>query len=342
MPDPARPGSHRPSWPRRLARLATRALACLASLWAFGAICYDGPFAKPALNLALGVAWIALTLSLALRARSARDRVLWFAACYAVFLVPWLCIRPSNSKDWEPEWGRTAAATVDGDTVTIHNLRNFDYTPAGETIERWETRTVHLSRLRGIDFFLNYWGSPLIAHPIFSFDFGPDGHIAFSIETRREKGEAYTTVGGLYKLYELCYVVADERDAVRVRTNVRKGEDIYLFRLDVPPEKARARFMEYINTVNSLSNRPQFYNVLTANCTTSVRNHIDRAERAPLDWRLIANGKMDELLAERGAFLVKDLPLAELKRAGHINPAARAADQAPDFSARIRQGVPGF
>lgn len=336
------PGTRPPPWPRRVGRALLRLLAFLVSLWGFGAIYYDGPFGKPVLNLILAILWVALTCFLTLRARTARDRLLWFAACYAVLLIPWWCIRPSNQRDWEPEWGRTPSATVDGDAVTIRNFRNFDSTGDGKTVERWETRTVRLSKLRGIDFFLNYWGSPLIAHPIFSFDFGPDGRVAFSIETRREKGEPYTTVGGLYKIYELCYVVADERDVIRVRTNVRKGEDVYLFRLAVKPEKARERFMEYIGTINSLAERPQFYNVLTANCTTSVRNHIAPQDRKPLDWRLIANGKMDELMAERGIFQVKDLPLAELKRRGHINPAAREAGDAPDFSDRIRRGVPGF
>lgn len=148
-----------------------------------------------------------------------------------------LSIQPSNNRDWPPESARTAFADVAGDAITIHNVRNFDYRKDAPPVENWETRTVHLSNLRGADFFLNYWSSSWIAHPILSFDFGPEGHIAFSIETWPDKHESYSTLGGLYRRFELIYVVTDERDVIRVRTNYRDnghGEDVYLFSSSKP------------------------------------------------------------------------------------------------------------
>lgn len=316
-----------------------RFLLLLLALWTFGAIYYDGPFPGTG-NLVLGVLWLALLIGVAWKVKS--RRCLALAACYALVLVPWGFKRPSNNRDWSPEYARTANATVEGDVVTFTNFRNFDYTLDGKVTERWETRTVHLSKLRGIDFFLNYWGSPLIAHPIFSFDFGDEGHVAFSIETRREKGEVYTTVGGLYKLYELCYLVGDERDFIRVRTNVREGEDAYLFRLAAPPEKARERFMEYVRQIQQLTEHPRFYNVLSANCTTALRSQLPESEKKTIpDWRLLLNGKLDEMFAEKGLFAVKDMPLAELKEKGHVDERAMAAHDSPDFSKKIREDVPG-
>lgn len=320
-------------------RWLCRGFLLLLALWTFGAIYFDAPFPGTG-NLVLALLWLALVIVVLWRVKS--WRCLALAACYALVIVPWCFKKPRNDRDWSPEYAQAANATVEGDAVTFTNFRNFDYTLDGKETERWETRTVHLSKLRGIDFFLNYWGSPLIAHPIFSFDFGDEGHVAFSIETRREKGEVYTTLGGLYKLYELTYLVGDERDFIRVRTNVRKGEDAYLYRLAAPPEKARERFMEYVGQIQQIATHPRFYNVLSANCTTAVSSQVKGVERKTIpDWRLLLNGKLDEMFAEKGLFAVKDLPLAELKQKGLVDERAQAAHDDPEFSKKIRVGVPG-
>lgn len=321
-----------------LVRWIFRLVLLLVILWCFGAVYFDGPFPGTG-NLVLGLLWLALVAFVFFRLRS--RRCLALAVCIAAVIAPWCFKKPSNNRDWSPEYARTANATVEGDAVTFTNFRNFDYGLDESVTQRWETRTVHLSKLRGIDFFLNYWGSPLIAHPIFSFDFGDEGHVAFSIETRREKGEVYSTLGGLYKLYELSYLVGDERDFIRVRTNIRKGEDAYLFRLVTPPEKARERFMEYVGQVQQLAEHPRFYNVLSTNCTTAIRSQVHIPKNTIPDWRLLLNGKLDEMFAEKGAFAVKDLPLAELKEKGHVDTRAMAAQNDPDFSKKIREGVPG-
>ena len=124
-----------------------------------------------------------------------------------------------------------------------------------------------------MDLFLVVWGSPLIAHTIMSFGFDDGRYLAMSIETRKEKGEEYSAVGGFFKQYELIYVVADERDVVRLRTNYR-GEEVYLYRLRESPEIARPMFLEYLRHVNRLRDRPEWYNALTHNCTTAIRGHV--------------------------------------------------------------------
>lgn len=329
----------------RAARTAARGIACatltIAALWCLGAILFDGPFPGKA-NLVLAVVWLALAAGLTLRARSRRDRWISCTACLALVVVPWSFKRPSNTRDWSPEYARVTSASIDGDRVTISNFRNFAHRHDGPPEERWESRTVRLSELRGIDLFLNYWGSPLIAHPVFSFDFGEDGRVAFSIETRRENGETYTALGGLYKLYELSYLAGDERDFILDRTNIREGEDTYLFRLAIGPEKSRARFLEFVEKIRELETRPRFYNVIMANCTTAIRSQIETADQGPFDWRLIANGKLDELLHERGLLVDDGLSFRELKRRAHINGRARDAGDDPTFSGRIREDTPGF
>lgn len=326
---------------RALGVFSRRFALVLASLWMFGAIHFNGPFSGSA-NTVLGLLWLAASFLAATRGRTLRWRLMRWALVWLIAWIPWLMIRPSNDRDWDVDYARTPSAAVEGDLVTFTNFRNFDYTLDGKVTEHWETRQVHLSKLQGVDLFLNYWGSELIAHPIFSFDFGDEGHIAFSIETRREKGETYTALGGLYKLYELTYLVGDERDFIRVRSNVRPGEDAYLYKLAIKPETARLRFMEYVKALNGLRDDPQFYNVLTANCTTAIRNHSAAEHTFPFDWRLIINGKLDELLAERGLLQVKDLPFAELKKRSHVDDRSLPLQDDPEFSRKIREGVPGF
>ena len=155
-------------------------------------------------------------------------------------------------------------------------------------------------------------------------------------------GESYSAIGGLYQQYELIYIVADERDVLRLRTNYRQGEDIYLYRLRAPPAQARERFLEYVRSLNALRTKPRWYNAITTNCTTAIRDQHPASERLPWDWRILANGKGDEMMYERHVIATGGLPFTELKRRSLINERARAADKDPNFSARIREGSPVF
>lgn len=307
-------------------------------LWAAGAILYDLP--APALVRKI----IALLFLLAAPGLAifGRGRIRWGTPVLALAVtVWWFTLRPSNDRDWLPDVARTGWAEVNDDVVTLHNVRNCDYRTETDFTPRWETRTVNLSHLTGIDLAINYWGSPYIAHPIVSFQFSDAPPVCFSIETRKEKGESYSTIGGIYRQYELIHIIADERDVIRVRTNYRKGEDVYLYRLRISPERSRTRFMEYVKTLNQLKDHPKWYNALTTNCTTSIRSqHQNR--RNPWDWRILVNGKGDEMLYEHGVIGAGDMPFAELKRRSLVDDAAKTADQSPDFSARIRESAPSF
>ena len=309
----------------------------VGALWAFGALWYDFPLTdkRPVAAAVFGVVTTALAIFV---------RPRWLAKLGVVVAIGavtgwWFTLRPWQFRDWKPEVLLLPCATRDGDVVTIRNVRNFDYRTEEDFTPRYELRRVDLRNLRGVDLFVTYWGSPYMAHPILSFDFGRDGRVCFSIETRPVKGQAYSSIGGLYRQFELTCVVADERDVIRVRTNYRKGEEVYLYHLKAPFMKEA--FLEYIRTVNDLHETPRWYNAIADNCTSAIRNQRTAAERAPWDWRMLVNGFGDELLYERGN-LDQSVPFAELKQRSHINERAKAANDAPDFSARIRAGVPGM
>jgi len=281
---------------------------------------------------------VSLLLPLLIRPR--RRGVIAFFCLFALVVAWWFTIPPSNSRDWQPDVAVLPWAEIKENIVTIHNIRNCDYRSETDYTCHYYDKTFDLAKLKGVDLFLVHWGSPYIAHPILSFDFGGEGRVCFSIETRKEKGEEYSAVKGFFRQYELTYVVADERDVIRLRTNYRK-EDVHLYQLKAKPDLARHVFLDYLKEVNRLHDRAEWYNALTDNCTTAARGHIaPYSPNAKFDWRIIINGTLDEMMYERGA-VDRSLPFAELKRRSYINPVAQAADKDKDFSRRIREGLPG-
>jgi len=322
-------------------KLLARFSACLATLiavvaaiWATGAIYFDIPAPSVIRHGAAAVWLLGFVIGWFWLPHRRWSRLI-VGVVFLCILGWWLSIPPRQDRDWKPDVAVLPNAVIEGDQVTINDVRNFDWRGLTDFTTRYDTRSYNLSRLQGADLFIIYWGSPLIAHSIASFDFGDQGRICFSIETRPERGKAYSAVGGLYRQFELIYVAADERDAIRVRTNVHKDEEVYLYHLNLPLEEIRTRFLEYLRRMNQLHDRPEWYNAITSNCTTNIRTQHVVAKPAPWDWRILVDGKGDELLYERGV-LNRNLPFAELKRRAHINARAKGADNAPDFSQRIR------
>jgi hypothetical protein len=265
-----------------------------------------------------------------------------FAAAFVVFLIRWQGVQPSNGRDWQPDVAVLPFATVDGDLVTIYNIRNFDYRTEADYTPRYYDKTYDLRKLDSVDLIAVYWMGDAIAHIMASFGFAGQDFVTVSIETRKERGETYDTLKGFFRQYELIYVVGDERDLIRLRTNYRRNppEDVYLFRTNAPPQNVRRLFLSYVEKINELREHPAFYNTLTTNCTTNVLMHtkVNPGKQA-YSWKILLSGYTPLYAYELGR-LDSRLPFDELKRRSKINAAAQAADQAADFSQRIRAGLP--
>ncbi len=264
-----------------------------------------------------------------------------FALAVLLFLIAWAQVEPARDREWMPDVARTARATVIDTTITFHSVRNFDYRSPTEFDEAWDDRSYRLDLLQGVDLFTSHWKGPRIAHVLVSFDFGVDGRIAISIEVRRELGEAFSSLLGLFRHFELAFVVADERDLVRLRTNHRKRpEQVYRYRLTGTPEMARHFLLSFARRINAAAERPEFYNTLTTNCTNTMWELSEmNPGRVPFSWKLLISGYAAEYLYDQGR-LDSSVPFAELTRQGHVNARAQAADRAPDFSERIRAPLP--
>jgi hypothetical protein len=188
--------------------------------------------------------------------------------------------------------------------------------------------------------FLSFWGSPLIAHTIASWEFEDGPPLAVSIETRKEAGENYSAILGFFRQFELYYVVSDERDVVALRTNQR-GEEVYLYRLMTPVPVARDILLDYVRAINGLAESPRWYNAFSHNCTTQIRRHVQHvAPKNPLSWKLLVNGYLPELGYERGT-IDTSLPFEELRQSSNITERAKSVAVDASFSARIREGLPG-
>ena len=226
-----------------------------------------------------------------------------------------------------------------GDRVTVQNVRNFRYRSVTDFDERWEERTLDLEGLVGLDVFFIDWGPKLYNHTILSWSFADGQRLAISVEARKTKDQAYSAWKAFLREYTLVYVVADENDVIKLRTNYRR-EKVYLYRVRTSQAAARALLLNYLQAINAIALKPVWYNALTANCTTVVRDRVIRAGgKLPLSWRIFANAYLPQLLHQQGT-IDNSLPFAELKAMSYINERALRVRDGEDFSAKIREGLP--
>jgi hypothetical protein len=325
--------SKRSGW----ARAAWVTCQLLLAAWCTLAI-YFSNLPWPGLRLALAAGFAIVALYLVWRPPTRRRFFTLFALCLSV-ITWWIFIFPSHDRPWRPEVAVMPRAVIEGDRVRISGVRDFDYRSRNDFTARYVEREVQLSHLTGLDFFVSYWSEGPVAHTFVSFIFDNAPPLSISIETRPEVGEGFDPLASLFKQFELIYVVGNERDLVRVRTNHR-NETVYLYHLNTPPESVRTLFLVYLERINQLADRPEFYHLLTNSCTINIIRYANAAGRAgSFNIRHLLNGWIDGYLYVSGR-VNTSLPLDELRRRSLINDVALAAGDAPDFSERIRAGLP--
>lgn len=297
---------------------------------------YQLPLPPTALKIAIG-AWAAFALGV-LFLEITRRSWIW-RAVYALALVAavlwWSSIRPSFDHQWAPDVEHIVTGTRDGDIVTLANVRDFDWVSETDFTPRWQTRTYDLSKLETVDLFLSYWSSPAIAHTLVSFGFEGGDHVVFSAEIRKEKGESFSSIGGFFKEFDLALIAADERDIIRLRTNIR-GEDVYRYPIHMPQAGMRELFLSYLETGNRLATVPTFYNTVTTNCTTVVFRLLRALDPAlPFDYRILLSGYLPGYIYQNQGFET-GLTEAEFRARAAVSALGLAAGDSPDFSAAIR------
>lgn len=255
------------------------------------------------------------------------------AAAYALLVV---LVRPSNERDWSTDQAVLPRAEIRGPLVTIRNIRNFRYETTDRYAPAYYDKSFDLRELDSAWFFVEPFGKGGAAHTFVSFGFRDKDFVAVSVEIRKEKGESFSPLKGVLRRYEIMYVIGDERDLVKLRTNYR-DDRVHLYRIRTTPERMRAMFLAMVQRANALHERPEFYNTLTNTCTTNLVRHVNQItpKRIPLRASVLLPATSDELAYELG-LIDTALPFEEAQRRALINPSARRYADDPEFSLRIR------
>jgi hypothetical protein len=283
-------------------------------------------------------------------------------------------IEAKSDRDWQPEVSEVLSYTRDANNpnlITFYKVRNFDWylakketDGAAEILanERWETRTVDMSKLSGIDVTNSYWMGPLIAHTLVSFRFEDDRPLAFSFEIRKEDDESFSAFAGFFRRFELSLIASEERDIIYTRSNAR-GEQVYLFPIShLQKHEVKALFESYLKASDELVAKPSWYNTFTTNCTNIIfyMARIVSGERLPWDYRIWVSGWLPNYLFDIGMLDANPKEQGQpwsmdtWYERTHINPKVQGFDNNADielneqqliensreFSKQIRQGLP--
>jgi hypothetical protein len=260
----------------------------------------------------------------------------WFGLM-VVAIAWWFSLRPRSDRDWAIGLESLPRVEHVGDTVSIRQFRNFAYSESGDPLPRYEERSFDLARLVSVDYFLSHWSGPLMAHTLVSFGFDDGRFLAVSIEARRQRWQSYSPLWGLFRSYELMFVLGDERDIVRLRTNIRR-ERVYLYRVRMSPQNLRQLLVDYLAKAEMLAARPEWYNSVTSNCTTNLFYH---GQHRAAWWQrpgIFLNGLSARTMYRVGV-LGDGLPYKKLQARSAIRELALAAGDSADFSQRIRAQI---
>jgi hypothetical protein len=268
------------------------------------------------------------------------QRLVLGLAGIAIFIgsLGFTSVRPSQERGWNLEQGRLATARVDGDVVTIRNVRNFRWGADDSVHAAWDVRRYDLTQVESVWYvltpFSRAWRGP--AHAFISFGFADGSFVSVSVEARRETGEAYSMIRGMLKRFEVMYVIGDERDLIQLRTNKHR-DDVYLYPMRATPEQARRMFLGIVGRANQLAERPEFYNTIGNNCTTNLLAHVNdvASRRIRPDVRVLLPGYSDQLAHGRG-LIDTELPLAAARERFAITSRSQRHSAAEDYSLRIR------
>lgn len=321
----------------------------LTSLWFCLAIWIQQPLGQVVSYLIIAL-WVIFAFSIlgiyfTKNLFSRKTDTLIYIAAFLISLLWYFNIPAKQDRQWSPEVSRIFSYEKQGNLVTIHNVRNFNWHSETQYDEQWDTRTFNLDHITGVNIITSYWMGPQIAHTLVSFNFSDQKPLVFSIEIRKEKTESFSAIGGFFRQFELSLIAADEKDIVYTRSNIR-GEQVYFFPIQLPKAESKALFEEYLSKSDGLAKNPKWYNTLTSNCTTLVFDMIQAIspKKLPSDYRLFASGYLPNYLYDLGA-LSHQWSMKEWYKNAHINPrTARYAhfkyQNSTNFSKVVRLGLP--
>jgi Domain of unknown function (DUF4105) len=325
------------SWSRRLLYILLKCILGVVififSFWCFGVVIYLFPW------LPTFFAWVFVTLIFACAVgyffgKFRRPALITAGTLYALVLILWFSIQPSNDQEWQPPWGKMPSAEFNGNKVTVSNIRDFIYRSENDYTPNYITETYDLDEINDLSLITSFWdGNKLICHMMLDFGFKNGNRVVVSVETRLPKGKKQTSIGGLFKQYEVLAIFGTRSDLLMLRTNYRK-EEVFMYQTTSGPKDVRKLFVSLLKAINRLKKRSAFYNTITTNCTTSLVPFI-RTIRPGKGWslKLLLNGLSPEMAFENGWF--KRLPgedFASCRIRSHISPIMQSCNDRNQYS----------
>lgn len=329
------------------------AVLCFVA-WAFGAIYYLEYLpvwlrVPSAYLYALGAVWL---LGWSWKNKKLIAGRGWLAVSIPVVYLFTLGVVPSNDRDWDADQVQIASVSIHANNVTIENFRNSVYRSESDFDTRFETRTFDLNRIRASWFLVQrFVPTDGLAHVLLSFELSPlpdEGgsigapeYVCLSIEIRRELGETYGPIKGLFKVYELAHIIGDERDLIGVRTVFRPHDRVFLYRLHATPEQSRELFVRLADRIAKLERSPEFYHSLLNNCANGITRQTYEMTETPIRWfdpRVVLPGYSSELAYELELIGDKSggQTLEMLQAESRIDERAREVGITESFSQDIR------
>jgi hypothetical protein len=244
---------------------------------------------------------------------------------------------PTNEGPWSPDQAVLPWVEFAGDLVTVHNIRNCLYRTVDDYTVRLYSKTFDLRKLTSVDLIVvPFDDRPSIAHVALSFGFQDRDFLVSSVEVRRRAGQKYDTISGFFNQFTLMYVMCDERD-ILWRESTGFNCEVYVYRTNATPRQAQEMLVDILGRANKLVREPEFYNTITNNCTTNVRNHVNRLlpDKVPYDYHVLLPGYAPEMAYNLG-LLEKKGTFEETKAAAKVNYRAYLYADDPEFSRKIR------
>lgn len=264
-------------------------------------------------------------------------KIFVFVSIFLLAIV-YFSFQPTNTANWSLDQQILPSVTISNDLVTVENVRNFTYRSTTDYTPSYYDKTYDLHKIKSVDYIVEPFGEfSGAAHTFLSFGFEGGEYVAISVEIRKKKGQSFSPWKGLLKQYELVYVVADEKDVVKLRTNFRK-DDVYIYPTKIDQAHARELFLNMIERVNKLYTEPEFYNTITNTCTTNIVRHVNEISevKVPFSYKVLMPGYSDKLAYDLG-LLDTTLPYDKIRERYQINDKAMKYADDKEFSTKIRE-----
>jgi hypothetical protein len=250
----------------------------------------------------------------------------------------YLCIQPTNDANWSPDQRKLPEVTISEGRVDIKNIRDFTYRSVSDYTPSYYDNSFNTESITSVDYIVEPFGDfSGSAHTFLSFGFADGKRVAISIEIRKEIGETFSPLKSLFKQYEIMYVIADERDVIKLRTNFRK-DNVYLYPLSIDQQHAKQLFISMVTRAEKLRTKPEFYNLITNTCTTNIVHHVNEIapKEIPFSFKVLMPGYSDKLAYDLG-LINTTLPYESIRSTFRVNEKAERFADDPDFSNKIRE-----